>query len=101
MAIKKYKSKRKSKKQKMVKNTGMNMNVKNTGMNMSTKTKKNIMIGSGYNQIPSQYGKLNNTQKHVIIKIINQMIRNRKKLEKQKETFKGKRAYKDIPEAYE
>jgi hypothetical protein len=94
MAIKKYKSKRKSKKQKMVKNTDVNMS-------MSTKTKKNIMIGSGYNQIPSQYGKLNNTQKNVIIKIINQMIRNRKKLEKQKDTFKGKRAYKDIPEAYE
>ena len=104
MVIKKYKSKKKRKsKSKTIQN-----------MKINTKTKKNIMNGGGYNQLPQQnfaYSQngypMNlsnqnemNRRKKMIIKIIEKMIRNRKKIEKQKTEFKGKRAYNQIPEAY-
>jgi len=106
MVIKKYKSKSK-KKRKSKSKTIQNMKI-------NTKTKKNIMNGGGYNQYPQQnfaYSQngypmnLNNQnemnrRKKMIIKIIEKMIRNRKKIEKQKTEFKGKRAYTEIPEAY-
>jgi hypothetical protein len=113
MVIKKYKSKRKNKKKNMVKTKGIGIGggigIKMNN-NLNKKTKKNNMIGSGYNQMPQQYGypvdqneinRQKEMQKQMIIKIIDRMIRNRKRLEKQKHTFKGKRAYKEIPEAYE